>query len=35
MVIPEGQVFQANFFQSSGVARCFLADFSSELGKVA
>jgi hypothetical protein len=33
MVVPEGQVFQADFFQSSGVAHCFLASSSSELWK--
>jgi hypothetical protein len=33
MVVPEGQVFQADFFQSSGVERCFLAGSSSELWK--
>jgi hypothetical protein len=33
MVIPEGQVFRADFSQSSGVERCFLAGFSSELWK--
>jgi hypothetical protein len=32
MVIPEGQVFRADFSQSSGVERCFLADSSSECG---
>jgi hypothetical protein len=31
MVIPEGQVFQVDFSQSSGVERCFLAASSSEL----
>jgi hypothetical protein len=31
MVVPEGQVFQADFSQSSGVERCFLAGSSSEL----
>jgi hypothetical protein len=31
MVVPEGQVFRADFSQSSGVERCFLAGFSSEL----
>jgi hypothetical protein len=33
MVVLEGQVFRADFFQSSGVERCFLADSSSELWK--
>jgi hypothetical protein len=33
MVIPEGQVFRVDFSQSSGVARCFLGDSSSELWK--
>jgi hypothetical protein len=33
MVVPEGQVFQAYFSQSSGVERCFLAGSSSELWK--
>jgi hypothetical protein len=33
MVGPEGQVFRANFSQSSGVERCFLAGSSSELWK--
>jgi hypothetical protein len=33
MVIPEGQVFRADFSQSSGVKRCFLAGSSSELWK--
>jgi hypothetical protein len=33
MVVPEGQVFRANFSQSSGVERCFLAGSSSELWK--
>jgi hypothetical protein len=33
MVIPEGQVFRADFSQSSGVERCFLAGSSSELWK--
>jgi hypothetical protein len=33
MVVPEGQVFRADFFQSSGVERCFLAGSSSELWK--
>jgi hypothetical protein len=27
MVVPEGQVFRADFSQSSGVERCFLAGF--------
>jgi hypothetical protein len=31
MVVPEGQVFRADFSQSSGVERCFLASSSSEL----
>jgi hypothetical protein len=31
MVVPEGQVFRADFSQSSGVERCFLAGSSSEL----
>jgi hypothetical protein len=31
MVVPEGQVFRADFAQSYGVERCFLADSSSEL----
>jgi hypothetical protein len=31
MVIPEGQVFRADFSQSSGVERCFLVGSSSEL----
>jgi hypothetical protein len=31
MVVPEGQVFRADFCQSSGVERCFLAGSSSEL----
>jgi hypothetical protein len=31
MVVPEGQVFRADFSQSSGVERCFLACSSSEL----
>jgi hypothetical protein len=30
-VVPEGQVFRADFSQSSGVERCFLAGSSSEL----
>jgi hypothetical protein len=33
MVVIEGQVFRADFSQSSGVERCFLAGSSSELGK--
>jgi transposase InsO family protein len=33
MVVPEGQVFRADLFQSSGVERCFLAGSSSELWK--
>jgi hypothetical protein len=33
MVIPEGQVFRADFSQSSGVEHCFLAGSSSELWK--
>jgi hypothetical protein len=33
MVVPKGQVFRANFSQSSGVERCFLAGSSSELWK--
>jgi hypothetical protein len=33
MVVPEGQVFRANFSQSSGVECCFLAGSSSELWK--
>jgi hypothetical protein len=33
MVVPEGQVFRADFSQSSGVESCFLAGSSSELGK--
>jgi hypothetical protein len=33
MVITEGQVFGANFSQSSGVERCFLVGSSSELWK--
>jgi hypothetical protein len=33
MVVPEGQVFRADFSQSSGVERCLLADSSSELWK--
>jgi hypothetical protein len=33
MVVLEGQVFRANFSQSSGVECCFLAGSSSELWK--
>jgi hypothetical protein len=33
MVVPEGQVFRADFSESSGVERCFLAGSSSELWK--
>jgi hypothetical protein len=33
MVVPEGQVFCADFSKSSGVERCFLAGSSSELWK--
>jgi hypothetical protein len=33
MVVPEGQMFRADFSQSSGVERCFLAGSSSELWK--
>jgi hypothetical protein len=33
MVVPEGQVFRADFSQSCGVERCFLASSSSELWK--
>jgi hypothetical protein len=33
MVVPEGQVFRADVYQSSGVERCFLAGSSSELWK--
>jgi hypothetical protein len=33
MVVPEGQVFRADFSQSSGVVCCFLAGSSSELWK--
>jgi hypothetical protein len=33
MVVPEGQVFRAEFSQSSGVESCFLAGSSSELWK--
>jgi hypothetical protein len=32
-VVPEGQVFRADFSQSSGVECCFLAASSSELWK--
>jgi hypothetical protein len=32
-VVPEGQVFRADFSKSSGVERCFLAGSSSELWK--
>jgi hypothetical protein len=31
MVVSEGQVFRADFSQSSGVERCFLAGSSSEM----
>jgi hypothetical protein len=31
MVVPGGQVFRADFSQSSGVERCFLVGSSSEL----
>jgi hypothetical protein len=31
IVVPEGQVFRADFSQSSGIERCFLAGSSSEL----
>jgi hypothetical protein len=31
MVVPEGQVFSADFSQSSSVERCFMAGSSSEL----
>jgi hypothetical protein len=34
MVVLEGQVFQADFSQSSGVECCFLAGSSSELWKL-
>jgi hypothetical protein len=34
MVIPEGQVFRADFSKSSSVERCFLAGSSSELWKL-
>jgi hypothetical protein len=33
MVVPEGQVFRANFSQSFGFERCFLAGSSNELWK--
>jgi hypothetical protein len=33
MVVPEGQVFRADFSQSSGVECCFLAGSSSGLWK--
>jgi hypothetical protein len=33
MVVPEGEVFRADFSLSSGVERCFLAGSSSELWK--
>jgi hypothetical protein len=33
MAVPEGQVFRADFSESSGVERCFLARSSSELWK--
>jgi hypothetical protein len=33
MVVPEGQVFRADFSQSCGVERCFFAGSSSELWK--
>jgi hypothetical protein len=33
MVVPEGQVFRADFSHSSGIERCFLAGSSSELWK--
>jgi hypothetical protein len=33
MVVPECQVFQVDFSQSSGVEHCFLAGSSSELWK--
>jgi hypothetical protein len=33
MVVPEGQVFRADFYQSSGVECCFLAGSLSELWK--
>jgi hypothetical protein len=31
IVVPEGQMFRADFSQSSGVERCFLVGSSSEL----
>jgi hypothetical protein len=33
MVVPEGLVFRADFSQSFGVERCFLASSSNELWK--
>jgi hypothetical protein len=33
MVIPEGQVFRADFSQSSGVEHCFLSGSSTKLWK--
>jgi hypothetical protein len=33
MVVPEGQMFRADFSRSSGVERCFLTSSSSELWK--
>jgi hypothetical protein len=33
MVVPEGQVFRADFSQPSGVERCFFVVSSSELWK--
>jgi hypothetical protein len=33
MVVPEGQVFRADFSQSSGVEHCFLAGSSTDLWK--
>jgi hypothetical protein len=33
IVVPNGQVFRADFSQSSGVEHCFLASSSSELWK--
>jgi hypothetical protein len=33
MVVPEGQVFRANFSQCSTIERCFLAGSSNELWK--
>jgi hypothetical protein len=33
MVVPKGQVFQADFSQCSGVERCFLPSSLSELWK--